>query len=470
MELVLQTALRAALAHLSGPETQPVSATASLEKLRAQLRKPLNEESLDPNSVIEELVRDTSDGLIGSAGGRFFAWAIGGSVPAALAADGLTSAWDQNAVLYACAPAAAVVEEIAGEWLKDLLGLPRIASFALVSGCQMAHTTCLDAARHALLAERGWDVERRGLAGAPRIRVLASNRHGSIERAIRLLGIGQDQVLDLPLDISERVETAVLEEILQRDPTPPTILILEAGDINTGAFEDYSSAIPVAKRCGAWVHLDAAFGLWAAASPRYKRLLHGAEAADSWATDGHKWLNVPYDCGYAFVAHPEAHRSAMSLRAPYLVHDNDARDQLDWTPDWSRRARGFATYAALRQLGRAGTADLIDRCCGHARALTAGIGALPNAQVLWEPVINQGLVRFLDPSPHATERDHGRRTDHVIRKVVEGGEAYFAFTEWRGKRAMRISVLNWRTTQWDVERAIDAVARVLAYPVRSPEG
>jgi glutamate/tyrosine decarboxylase-like PLP-dependent enzyme len=264
----LNTALKLALAHLDGLDEQPVSAKATLQRLRAQLQKPLNHESRDPTLVIEELVRDTEGGLLGSAGGRFFAWAMGGSVPAALAADWLTSAWDQNAALYACGPAAAVVEEVAGEWLKDVLGLPSTATFALVSGCQMAHATCLAAARHALLAERSWDVERKGLFGAPEIRVLASNRHGSIERAIRLLGIGKDQVFDLPLDDRDRVLPEALEHILRNHPRRPTILALQAGDLNAGAFDDYTTIIPLAKHYGAWVHLDGAFGLWVAASPR----------------------------------------------------------------------------------------------------------------------------------------------------------------------------------------------------------
>jgi glutamate/tyrosine decarboxylase-like PLP-dependent enzyme len=435
-----------------------------------QLRKPLNDQSMDPDVVIKELVRDTRDGLVGSAGGRFFAWGIGGSLPAALAADWLTSAWDQNAVLYACGPAAAIVEEIVGEWLKDLLGLPSSATFALVSGCQMAHVTCLASARHALLADRGWDVERKGLFAAPRIRVLASNRHGSIERAIRLLGMGEDQVADLPLDERARPLPTALEQILESNRAVPTILVLQAGDLNVGAFDDYTTVIPLAKRFGAWVHLDAAFGLWVAASPRHKHFLDGAEAADSWATDGHKWLNVPYDCGYAFVAHPEAHRSAMSHRAPYMVYDENARDQIDWTPDWSRRARGFATYAALRQLGRAGVADLVERCCAHAHALVAGIGSLPGVQVLWKPQINQGLVRFLDPSPHASEEDHDRRTDEVIQRVLAQGGAFFMGTSWRGRRAMRVSVLNWRTAKPHIDQAIGSIAEVLRAAHQVPTG
>ena len=345
----LQLAFHSALAHLESLGDRPVRATATLSELRSRLLKPLNDHSLDPEEVVRDLVRDAQDGILGSAGGRFFAWAIGGCVPAALAADWLASVWDQNAVLYASGPAAAVVEEVAGEWLKDLLGIPSSASFAFVSGCQMAHVTCLAAARHALLQERGWDVERSGLCGAPPIRVLASNRHGSVERAIRILGIGEDNVFDLELNDSEQTTPEALSAALATAQDAATIVLLQAGDLNTGSFDDYRAVIPIAKRHGAWVHADGAFGLWAGASPRYRHLLNGIEEADSWATDGHKWLNVPYDSGYAFVARPQAHGASMSHRAPYLVHDQDARDQMDWNPEWSRRARGFATYAAIRR-------------------------------------------------------------------------------------------------------------------------
>jgi glutamate/tyrosine decarboxylase-like PLP-dependent enzyme len=457
----LQVAFQSAQVHLESLENQSVAGTATLSELRSRLAKPLNDHSLDADEVVRDLVRDAQDGILGSAGGRFFAWAIGGSVPAALAADWLTSAWDQNAALYACSPSAAVVEEVAGEWLKDLLGIPASASFAFVSGCQMAHVTCLAAARHALLKEKGWDVERNGLCGAPPIRVLASNRHGSVERAIRLLGIGEDNAFDLELGDDARVAPAVLSAALAAAPDAATIVVLQAGDLNSGSFDDYPAVIPVAKGQGAWVHLDGAFGLWAGASPRYRHFLSGVEEADSWATDGHKWLNVPYDAGYAFVARPEAHRAAMSFGAPYLVHDQDARDQIDWNPEWSRRARGFATYAAIRQMGRLGIAGMIDRCCEHARALVEGIGRLDGSEVLWVPRINQGLVRFLDPRQGADDEDHDRFTDTIIRRVAECGEAYFMGTSWRERRAMRVSVLNWQTSEASVDRAIAAIRRCL---------
>lgn len=456
---VLSLAQQHAFAFLNNLDNAPVGATIDVQALRQQLNKPLADSGLPPEQVITELVRDVSGGLIGSAGGRFFGWVIGGAVPAALAADWLTATWDQNGALYATSPAAAVVEEIAGAWLKDILRLPAHASFALVSGCQMAHATCLAAARHAVLAERDWDVEQRGLYGAPPIRILTSSqRHGSFERAVRLLGLGREQVVCLTSDVNDRLEPAALQKALEADSSAPTIVLLQAGDINIGAFDDFESLIPIAKRYRAWVHVDGAFGLWAAASPQYRQLVKGVEAADSWATDGHKWLNVPFDSGYAFIANPDAHRASMSHRAPYLTHQEDARDEMDWNPEWSRRARGFSTYAALRQLGRDGVAELIDRCCHHAHEIVMGIGNLEGAEVLWEPVINQGLVRFLDPSG---EEDHDRRTDEVIAAIVASGEAFFGGTTWRGKRAMRVSVCNWRTSPADVQRSINSVAQVL---------
>jgi glutamate/tyrosine decarboxylase-like PLP-dependent enzyme len=456
---VLSLAQQHALSFLKNLDRAPVGATVDVQTLRQRLNKPLEDSGLPPEQVVNELVKDVEGGLLGSAGGRFFGWVIGGALPAALATDWLTATWDQNAALYATAPAAAVVEEVAGLWLKDILNLPAHASFALVSGCQMAHATCLAAARHALLSERKWDVEKRGLYGAPPIRILSSAQlHGSFERAVQLLGLGRDQVISLTSDAHDRLEPEALQKALEAGTSAPTIVLLQAGDINIGAFDDFESLIPLAKRHGAWVHVDGAFGLWAAASPRYRQLVKGAEAADSWATDGHKWLNVPFDCGYAFVAHADAHRASMTHRAAYITLHDDARDEMDWNPEWSRRSRGFSTYAALRQLGRDGVADLIERCCRHAHSLVMGIGSLPGAEVLWEPTINQGLVRFLDPS---SEQDHDRRTDEVIAAIVAAGEAFFGGTTWRGKRAMRVSVCNWLTSPEDVTRSINSVAEVL---------
>ncbi|MBK5121075.1 aspartate aminotransferase family protein [Burkholderia sp. R-69980] len=460
--LVLEHALNHSLAHLENLERSPVAASASLQMLRDRLVKPLNSEGMRAEQVIDELVGDTAGCIMGSAGGRFFGWVIGGSLPAALAADWLTSAWDQNAASYACGPAVAVIEEACGAWLKDLLGLPDHASFALTSGCQMAHVTALAAARNALLARRGWQVDRDGLFGAPKIRILSSDQfHGSITRATRLLGMGTGAVTGLQANHAGQLDPAILEQALQHAPDTPTIVLLQAGDLNIGAYDCFADLIPLAHRYNAWVHVDGAFGLWANVSARYQHLLSGVEQADSWATDGHKWLNVPYDSGFAFVAHPEAHRNAMSYEASYISHNDQVREQKDWNPDWSRRGRGVATYAALRQLGREGVVALIDGCCDAAHSLVTGIAALPGTELVWEPQINQGLVRFLDPRPEAAESDHDRRTDAITSAVLASGEALFSNTTWRGKRCMRVSVCNWQTNAQDVARVVAAVARVL---------
>ena len=464
---VLQQALNHALQYLENLQHTPVAATASLADLRLRLGGPLSDTGMEATQVIDELVASTRGGIIGSAGGRFFGWAIGGSLPAALAADWLTATWDQNAALSACAPAEAVIEEICGSWIKELLGLPSRASFALVSGCQMAHVTCLGAARHALLDRLGWNIEYDGLRDSPPIRVLSSSEyHGSIERAVRLLGLGSRCIEELPVDEQGCLQLPALSSALSERPGAPTIVLLQAGDLNIGAYDRFSELIPLAHRFHAWVHIDGAFGLWAEASPTYRYLLAGVDQADSWATDGHKWLNVPYDCGYAFIADPQAHRSSMSHRASYLTHSDGVRDEIDWNPEWSRRGRGVATYAALRQLGKEGVAQLIERCCRHAHDLVTRIGALPGAQLMWEPQINQGLVRFLDTRAQATPVDHDRQTDAVIAAVMRTGETFFSGTTWQGKRCMRVSVCNWQTSEGDVARALAAMKQVLEAEMR----
>jgi glutamate/tyrosine decarboxylase-like PLP-dependent enzyme len=387
---------------------------------------------------------------------------IGAGLPSALAAECLTATWEPTAGLDACSPVAAVGEEVCGAWLKDVLGLPPSASYSLVTGCQMAHVTCLAAARYAVLARAGWDVNRDGLAGAPSLRILTSSEvHGTTTRAAKLLGIGTSNMSVLPSDPASHLTPDVLRAALSREPGRPTIVVLQAGDVNCGAFDPFPELIPLAHDAGAWVHVDGAMGLWCNAVPELRHLLAGAELADSWATDGHKWLNVPYDCGYAFVAHPEPHRAAMEHRASYLVHAADVRDQLDWTPEHSRRARGFATWAALRELGRTGLSDLVARCCRHAHDIVTRIGALPNARVVCVPLINQGLVRFHDARPGATEEGHDRRTDEVMAAINATGEAFFTGTTWRGRRCMRVSVSSWRTTADDVDRAVAAAERAL---------
>ncbi|HZQ44699.1 MAG TPA: aminotransferase class V-fold PLP-dependent enzyme [Acidobacteriaceae bacterium] len=461
-ERALGSALRHAVAHVDGLRERGVDATASLEDLRQRIDVPLGEHAIDAEQVINELVAACDGGIVGSAGPRFFGFVIGGSLPAALAADWLTSAWDQNAGLYVIGPAASLVEEVAANWLKSLFGLPSKASFAFVTGCQMAHVTCLAAARHRVLQRAGWDVERDGLTAAPEIRILTSTeQHATVPRATRLLGLGTACVDTLPCDAEGCLRVDALESALKDRAARPTIVVLQAGDLNRGAFDDFRALIPLAHSHDAWVHVDGAMGLWCAASSKHRGLLAGANDADSWSTDGHKWLNVPYDCGYAFIRDAEAHHASQSVHSSYLVQGAGARDEVDWTPEFSRRARGFATYAALRQLGRDGVAELVDRCCAIARELIERIGALPGAAALCEPLINQGMVRFFDPRPNASDADHDRITDAVIIGVRATGEAFFTPTTWHGVRAMRISVSNWQTTAEDVEPVVACVARVL---------
>lgn len=447
---------------LEGLPHRPVAATVDAPTLRDRLALPLTYAGRPPGDVIDDLVRATEGGHLGSAGGRFFAWVIGGPLPSALAADWLVSTWDNNAALYACGPAAAVCEEVAGEWVKDILDLPKEASFAFTTGCQMAHLTCLAAARHALLRDMGWNVELRGLNGAPPVRVLANEqRHGSIERALRVLGIGSNALVPLHTGDDARVTADVLRRALSASDGP-TIVCLDAGDLNVGAIDPFTSLVPIARAAGAWVHVDGAFGLWARASPRHRHRLDGVEQAHSWATDAHKWLNTPKDIGVAVVLDRDAHRDAMRVTASYLSSTGEVRDQIDWTPDWTRRARGFPVYAALRELGRDGVADLIDRSCDHAAALAVGICALDGAELIAVPTLNQALVRFIDPDDRAEDAHHDRRTDAVIAAINAEGTAFFSGTTWNGRRAMRISVINWRTTDDDVRKTIAAVARVLA--------
>ena len=378
-----------------------------------------------------------------------------------MAADWLTTAWDQNAGIHACGPAASVVEEVAAGWLKDIFGLPAETSVGFVTGTQMAHATCLAAARHAVLRDRGWDVEAKGLAGSPAIRILANaDRHGSVDRAVRFIGLGSDNIVPLATDEDGRVPPETLRAALAAS-SAPTLVVLQAGELNRAAFDPFEALAPMARAAGAWTHVDGAFGLWARTSPAHRDLARGIELCDSWTTDAHKYLNVPYDSGLAFVRDPQAHRAAMTLSTSYLPAGGAARDQIDWNPEFSRRARGFAIYAALRELGREGVADLVDRTCRHAQAITAGIGALPGAEVVASSNLNQGLVRFLAPEPGAAETDHDRRTDGVIAAINASGEALFGGVTYRGRRCMRVSACNWRTSAADVTRTIEAARAAL---------
>jgi glutamate/tyrosine decarboxylase-like PLP-dependent enzyme len=448
-ELLRETADLAADFLESVPE-RPVFPRVKLDDLRAQLGGPVPDGPTDPHAVVRELAAAGDTGAVAIPGGRYFGFVIGGAVPAALAADWLTSAWDQNAGLYVAGPAAAVVEEVAGAWLAELLGLPADVSFAFVTGTQMAHATALAAARNHVLAEAGWDVERDGLAGAPRIRVLAGEKvHSTLPRALRLVGLGTGSIVPVAADDQGRMRADSLRDALAAGEGP-TIVCAQAGEVNTGSFDPLEEIAEAAEEAGAWLHVDGAFGLWAAASPRFAHLTAGAGRADSWSTDGHKWLNVPYDSGIVFCARPEAHRRAMSVYADYLIHADEGgpRDQMDWTPEFSRRARGFTVYAAIRSLGRSGIAELVERCCDHAARFAAGIAEIPGVEVLNEVVLNQVLFRF----------DSDERTQAALAAVQESGIAWMSGSVWQGRQAIRLSVSNWQTTEEDIDRTVAAFA------------
>ena len=444
--------------YLETVDSRTIAVTASLAELRSQLAKPLPEAPMAAEQVIDDLVRDTEGGILGSTSGRFFGWVTGGTLPVALAADWLTSTWDQNGASNLTAPAEAVIEEVCGDWAKQLLGIPASASFAFVTGTQMAHTTAFAAARHKLLGDRGWDVEETGLAGAPPLRVLTTeNRHDSVIRAVRLVGIGSNAIGIVATDNQGRMNPVELERALQGSAEAPTIVSLQAGDLNTGIFDPFVPICRIAHEHGAWVHVDGAFGLWVATSEKYRHLLDGAEQADSWSTDGHKWLNLPFDSGIVFVAHPDAHRGAFAQSTSYSVPTAGLRNQKDWNPDWSRRGRGFTAYAAIRALGRSGIAEIVDRCCAHADRLVTRIGDLAGAEMVARPIINQGLVRFLAP-----DGKHDRRTDAVIKRIQAHGVAWFGGATWRGMRVMRVSVCNWATTERHIDETIASVRDAIA--------
>jgi glutamate/tyrosine decarboxylase-like PLP-dependent enzyme len=452
-----EPALEAAAAHatqfLRGLAERPVGATAGAEELRARLGGPLPDGPTDPAEVVAQLAKLADDGLVASAGPRYFGFVVGGSLPAALAADWLATAWDQNAGLFVLGPAAATVEEVAAGWLTDLLGLPSEATTGFVTGGLAANFTGLAAARHQVLAEAGWDVERDGLIGAPPVEVVVgAERHVTIDVALRYLGLGSGRLRVVPADGQGRLDAAALPEALAACQGP-TIVCAQAGNVSTGAVDPLPAICAAAHDHGAWVHVDGAFGLWAAASPAYRHLVAGVEQADSVATDAHKWLNVPYDSGLAFVARPAAHRAAFAKVASYLTPgQGDERDPDGFVPEASRRARGFAVWAALRSLGRSGVAELVERCCGHARRFADALGAADGVEVLNEVVLNQVLVRFLDPGG-----DHDGRTREVIRRVQADGALWLSGTTWHGMGAMRISVSNWSTGQADVDRSVAAI-------------
>ncbi len=417
-------------------------AIAELDRFDTELQA----QPLDPIAVLSELDDIGSAATVASVGGRYYGFVIGGSLPAALAANMLAGVWDQNAGLAATSPVAAFIEEVCRKWLVSVLGLPMQAGIGYVTGATMANFTGLAAARHAVLNQAGWDVESRGLFKAPPITVIIGEEvHVSVLKAISMLGLGRDRVVKIPVDGQGRMRAELIPPI-----SGPTIICIQAGNVNTGAFDPAAEVCALAKNSNAWVHVDGAFGLWAAASPQRSHLLRGVENADSWATDAHKWLNVPYDSGLVFVRETRHLLAAMSTHAAYLI-EGQKREPFHYVPELSRRARGIEIWAALRVLGKAGLADLIDRCCGHAVRFAGGLQTA-GYQVLNEVVLNQVLVKF--GSDEFTRR--------VIQGIQEDGTCWGSGTEWQGHVAMRISVSSWATTADDVERSLEAILRVAA--------
>jgi glutamate/tyrosine decarboxylase-like PLP-dependent enzyme len=441
-ELLRRTAELAA-DYLDTLGDRPVFPQVSPEELREALGGPLPDEPLPAEQVVEELATAAEPGVVALGSGRYFGFVIGGELPAALAADWLTSAWDQNAGLYAGGPSASVVEQVTREWLVDLLGLPADSSIGFVTGTQLAHVTGLAAARWHVLDAVGWDVGADGLTGAPPMRVLVGEkRHVTVDRALRLLGLGAPTVV--AADSQGRLVPDALREALGEGPT---IVCAQAGEVNTGAFDPLPEIADACEAAGAWLHVDGAFGIWAAVSPRLRHLVAGLERADSWTTDAHKWLNVPYDSGIVLCRHPASHRAAMTTAAAYLIQDAGAqrvRDEVDWVPEFSRRARGFSVYAALRSLGRSGLVELVERCCDGAARFAERIVELDGVELLNEVVLNQVLFRF----------ESDERTDEVLARVQKSGRIWLSGTTWDGRKAIRVSVSNWQTTDEEIDLAV----------------
>jgi glutamate/tyrosine decarboxylase-like PLP-dependent enzyme len=452
-ELLRRTA-ELAIAWRSGVAQRRVGADPDLTPaaLRAALGGPLPRDGSDAWTVVSELAQAAEPGLIAMSGPRYFGFVIGGSVPSALAADWLTSAWDQNAGLFLATPSAAIVEEVAGAWLLELLGLPAEASVGFATGATMASMTCLAAARHAVLRAAGWDVEEDGLQGAPRVRVVVGDDvHLSVLVALRYLGFGRSRPERVLTDDEGRMDPDALAAVLEGH-SGPLIVCAQAGEVNTGSFDPLERISDVVRRHpGAWLHVDGAFGLWAAASPRLRPLIAGHERADSWATDGHKWLNVPYDSGFAFVRDAAAHRAATGGAAAYLPSaPGETRDPWNYVPELSRRARGFATYAAIRELGASGIAALVERDHDLARRMAGRLANHPGVQVINEVVLNQVLVGF--------EGDDDLVRD-VVARVQREGTTWLGATTFQGRVRMRVSVSGWSTTEDDIDRSADAILR-----------
>ena len=452
-----------ARAYIASRGERPVWPSTTLTALRAALGGALPADPIDTAEVVDALARAAEPGLVTTTGPRYFGFVTGGALPATVAAEWLTAVWDQPAGLYVLSPAASVAEEVAAAWLIDLLGLPAGASVGFVTGCHMANFTALAAARHELLRRVGWDVEADGLQGAPRLRVIVGDEvHVSVTGALRMLGIGWRRVIRVAVDDQGRLKPDALAVALSA-ADDPTMVCAQAGNVNSGAFDPIDAIADLTSRHRAWLHVDGAFGLWAAASSVLRHHVRGIARADSWATDAHKWLNVPYDSGLVFTAHAAAHRAAMSLSAAYLVRSpEEPREPMDWTPESSRRARGFAVYAALRSLGRSGVADLVDRCCRLARRFAEHLRQEPTIRILNDVVLNQVLVRVVP-----REGDADAATREALRLVQDERICWLGGSRWHGMEAMRISVSNWSTTEDDIDRSADSIIRAVRRQAQS---
>jgi glutamate/tyrosine decarboxylase-like PLP-dependent enzyme len=458
-EDLLRRTTELSLEFLEGLSERRVGPSATLEELRSSLGGPLPDRGEDPLAVVERLARQADPGLVATAGPRYFGFVIGGSVPAALAADWLTSAWDQNAGLYISSPANAVVEEVAARWLLELLDLPRTASVGFTTGCSLASFTGLAAGRHAVLARAGWDVETRGLYGAPEIDVVVGDEaHATVHAALQMLGLGRERVKRVASDGQGRMRADALREVLA-SCRGPLLVSAQAGNVNTGSFDPLDEIADAVHERGGWLHVDGAFGLWARVSPDLAPLARGIDKADSWSTDAHKWLNVPYDSGIVVVNDPASHRASMTISAAYLTQtEGRERDPFDWVPEFSRRARGFTVYAALRSLGRSGVREMIERGCALARRFASRLQGRPGVHVLNEVVLNQVLIRFTPPGGGDGEAADAF-TREVIARVQADGTCWLGGTVWHGRAALRISVSNWSTTEEDVDRSAEAILR-----------
>ena len=457
---VIEAAMGPAARYLESLPGRPVYRPTDPAEIRALIGGPLPEEASDPEAVVAALARDLEPFIAAHASGRYYGFVIGGLHPASYGAELLACTWDQNAGLYAVAPGVAVAEEVAAGWVLDLLDLPREAAVGFVTGGQMATFTCLAAARHHVLREAGWDVEADGLQGAPKVNVVVKSEwHSTVPRALRFLGLGDSTAVVIPSDDQSRIDPAALEAALA-DLAGPTIVCVESANVNTGSFdpfEEVADLVELHRERGnpTWVHADGAVGLWARASAGHRDLTAGLERLDSWSTDAHKLLNVSYDSGIAISRHPAAHRAAMSVHASYLIQsDGAARDQMDWNPEFSRRARGLAVYATLRSLGRSGVADVVDRTCSLARRFADRLSAGGRAEVMNDVVFNQVLIRWLSP-----DGNHDAFNDRVVAAIQADGTAFFSGTTWNGMRLMRISVSDWATDTDDVDRSVEALLR-----------